>query len=101
MQVSGTRKFVANLGNYGERYEASRTITFSHQDLGFSDEEWLEHVKKEGTEQCLEMISDAVMEAVNDELEGELEEANELRDPSEDSFLLKIYPPKKTKKRSR
>lgn len=105
MQVSGTRKFVANLGNYGERYEASRSITMSHEDLGYTDEEWFEHVKDVGTEAACIELSDVVMEEVTEEIRGELEEANDLRDPEEDTFLLRVFPPpsskKKRKKRSK
>lgn len=101
MQVSGTRKFVANLGNYGERYEASRSVTADHSDLGYTNDEWFEHVQEVGSEAACEELADFVMEQVNAELEGELEEANALRDPEEDSFLLRIFPPKSKKRRSR
>lgn len=99
MQVSGTRKFVANLGNYGEKYEASRSITMSHQDLGYTDEEWFDHVKDVGTEAACIELSDVVMEQVTEEIKGELEEANELRDPEEDSFILRVFPPSKKKRK--
>lgn len=95
MQVSGTRKFVANLGNYGEKYEASRSVTMSHIDLGFTDEEWLDHVKEVGTKQSFLDIADEVMDAVNEEIADELEEADRLRDPEEDSFILRLDPPGK------
>lgn len=99
MQVSGTRKFVANLGNYGERYEASRSVTASHEDLGYTNEEWAEHIEEVGSEAACEELADFVMEQVNAELLGELEEANDLRDPEEESFLLRVFPPKKKRKK--
>lgn len=107
MQVSGTRRFVANLGNYGEKYEASRSVTMSHIDLGYTDEEWREHIEDVGTEAAFLELADTVMIAVNDEIADELEEADRLRDPEEDSFILRLDPPgkknpnvKKVKKRS-
>lgn len=95
MQVSGTRKFVANLGNYGEKYEASRSVTMSHIDLGYTDEEWLEHVKDVGTDKAYLELADTVMEFVNDEISEELDEADRLRDPDEPSFILRLDPPKR------
>lgn len=99
MQVSGTRKFVASLGNYGEKYEASRSVTASHSDLGYTDEQWFEHVEEVGPAKACEEIADFVMEQVNLELEGELEEANALLEEGEDSFLLKVFPPKRSSSR--
>jgi len=95
MQVSGTRKFVANLGNYGEKYEASRSVTMNHTDLGFTDEEWIDHIREVGTRQGFVDLADAVMDAVNEEIADELEEADRLRDPDEDSFILRLDPPGK------
>lgn len=95
MQVSGTRKFVANLGNYGEKYEASRSVTMSHIDLGYTDEEWREHINKVGPEDAFLGLADAVMNAVNDEISEELDEADRLRDPDEPSFILRLDPPKR------
>lgn len=95
MQFSGTRKFIANLGNYGEKYEASRSVTMSHIDLGYTDEEWLDHVQDVGTEAAFLELADEVMDAVNDEIADELEEADRLRDPDEDSFILRLDPPGK------
>ena len=95
MQVSGTRRFVANLGNYGERYEASRSVTMHHIDLGYTDEEWLEHVREFGTHKAFLELADAVMEEVNDEIADEVAEADRLRDPDEDSFILRLDPPSK------
>lgn len=97
MQFSGTRKFVANLGNWGEKYEASRSITMSHQDLGYSDEEWLEHVREVGTHEALLELGDAVMDEVTEEILGEVEEANALRDQDEPSFVLRVLEPKEKK----
>ena len=95
MQVSGTRRFVANLGNYGEKYEASRSVTMHHVDLGYTDEEWREYVQEVGTHEAFLELADAVMEEVNDEIADEIEEADRLRDPSEDSFILRLDPPRK------
>ena len=109
MQVSGTRGFVANLGNYGERYNAQRTVTMNHIDLGFTDEEWQQHVREVGTRQAFVDLADAVMDAVNEEVEMDLAEADRLRDPDEPTFILRLDPPGrknpntkkvKTKKRS-
>jgi hypothetical protein len=96
MQVSGTRKFIANLGNYGEKYEASRSVTMSHMDLGYTDEEWLEHVREVGTREAFSELADTVMDEVNDEIADELEEADRLRDPDEDSFIMLLDPPGRT-----
>ncbi|MCA1783610.1 MAG: hypothetical protein ABR616_15730 [Dermatophilaceae bacterium] len=95
MQVSGTRAFKASLGNYGEKYEASRSVTAHHIDLGYTDEEWLEHVRDVGTHEAFLELADFVMEEVNDEIADEIEEADRLRDPSEDSFILRLDPPGK------
>ena len=95
MQVSGTRRFVANLGNYGEKYEASRSVTMHHVDLGYSDEEWLEHVREVGTHEAFLELADTVMDEVNAELADEIDEADRLRDPGEESFILRLDPPRK------
>ena len=104
MNVSRTRQFISNMGNYGERYQASVTVTMSHHDLGYSDEEWVQQVNdleqkhpEEGTQKAFEIICDEVMDAVDAELADEIEEANRLRPAGEESFL----DPKKTKKRTR
>lgn len=97
MNVSRTRKFIANMGNWGEKYEASATVTMGHHDLGYSDEEWFDHVESVGTQKAFEELADTVIAAVDYEISDEIEEANRLRPEDADSFL----DPKPAKKKSR
>jgi hypothetical protein len=97
MKFSATKHFRANMGNYGENYGASRTVTIDHQDLGYTDEYWRDFVEREGFEAGLDLLREAVLDALEEEIQDEVDIANELRPEGEDSFLG----PKKRKRRTR
>ncbi len=96
------------MGNYGERIEPSARAALHHHDLGYTDEEWIEHVKEVGTLEAAEELEDMVMELIKRQLAPEIQEALDLRDPDEPSFIEEAYEqnselqqtpePKKTKK---
>ncbi len=79
------------MGNYGERIEPSARVALHHHDLGYTDEEWIEHVKDVGTLKASEELEDKVMTLISRYLEGEIQEALELRDPDEPSFIEVAY----------
>lgn len=92
MKISRTRSLTVNLGNYGERWQAGATVTISHNDLGFSDEEWTAELSEDGEdgEILRGYIEDAgalALSVVNEILEAELDQAEEVRAPNEPSFL--------------
>ena len=101
MKVSRTRQVTINMGGYGERYQAGATATYTHNDLGYSDEEWAEKAKREGTEALFAELNDAVLAAVNAELEVEVAEAMRIRDADEPSFMEEYEHPENPRKKRR
>lgn len=111
MNVSRTRSLTINMGNYGERYQAAGTATLHHSDLGFSDEEWLDHVLEleskhpgEGTHRAFQELNTQALALVNETIEVEIAEAVRVRDADEDSFLDRYEhpePPRRTTRRKR
>lgn len=79
------------MGNYGERIEPSVRVALHHHDLGYTDEEWIEHVKEVGTRKASEELEDEVMAIIARDLGEEVKEALALRDPDEPSFIEEAY----------
>lgn len=75
------------MGNYGERIEPSVRVALHHHDLGYTDEEWIEHVREVGTIKASEELEDKVMAIIARDLAREVQEALDLRDPDEPSFI--------------
>jgi hypothetical protein len=90
MNINRTRRVVVNLGNYGERWEAGASVTVSHHDLGFTDEQWAEELAGDDGDRLAAWyreMSSIALSRVNEILDIELEEADRVRDPDEPSFL--------------
>lgn len=96
------------MGNYGERIEPSVRVALHHHDLGYTDEEWIEHVREVGTIEASLELEDKVMAIIARDLGAEVQEALDLRDPDEPSFIEIAYEmqqeqedpkPKKTRKK--
>jgi len=94
VNISRTRRVIINMGNYGERYEAGATASLSHQDLGYSDEEWLERIADIGPEEAFKDLNATTLKLVNEQLAIEVSEALEIRDSDEPSFVDVYEPPK-------
>lgn len=87
MRISRTRSLRVNMGGYGEKYEFGASVTLDHTDVGWTDEDWCEHVRDVGATAASEEIEEVVMTILGNTLVGEMREALELKDPDEESFL--------------
>lgn len=104
MKVSHTRGLVINMGNYGERYQASATASVDHTDLGYTDEEWAEYVRStedahpgEGTARAARKLQAEAIALVNAALDIEITEADRIR--TDEASLLDQYTHPTLKKR--
>lgn len=91
MIVDRRRSLRISMGNYGERVESSARYSAHHHDLGYTDEEWREHVNEVGILKATEELEDLVMGLIRRALEPEVQEALDLRDPEEPSFIETAY----------
>lgn len=70
MKITRSRSRRVNDGNYGY-VEFFCSVTLDHQDLGYSDEEWLDLVKEKGTRYCIDAITDKVTEEMEEAVSEE------------------------------
>lgn len=91
MIIDRRRGLRISMGNYGERIEPSVRVALHHHDLGYTDEEWIEHVKEVGTLKASVELEDKVMSIISRDLGAEIQEALDLRDPDEPSFIEVAY----------
>jgi len=97
MNVSRSRELTVNMGNFGERYRAGATVTVTHEDLDYAQED-----VAADPEEAFKDLNNFALEKLNEELEKEVAEALQLRDADEPSFVENIEPPRqRRKKRSR
>lgn len=88
MRLSRTRRFVANMGNYGERYEAGVTVTLDPSDLGYTDEEWASKAAAaDDPHYLLDEFNEVADEMLDRVLQPEIDFVHDHRDPEEDTFL--------------
>lgn len=88
MKITRTRMFRVNMGNWGEKYEFGSSVTVSHNDLGYSDEEWAEDANDEGTrEELVETLKEFAEEILAEQIREELEDARDNKSSDSDSFI--------------
>lgn len=83
MRISKQKSFRLSMGNYGERAEWGASVTFDHQDLGYTDDEWVAHVKEVGHEAAVDELVEAVEDELANHLDDDVKHAVELREHNE------------------
>lgn len=88
MKITRTRMFKVNMGNWGEKYEFGASVTVSHADLGYSDEEWAEDANDESTrEELVESLKEFAEAILADQIREELEDAQDNKSSDSESFI--------------
>lgn len=79
MNITRSRSFKANIGNY-ESFDVFVSVSVSHLDLGYTDDEWRDEQVTGNPEQAIADLRDLAEAEMEKQLRLEIERVNRLRD---------------------